>query len=87
MTFSIEIEENKIDDMAKLGWLAKYATRGKLEVRPDGREKAVETMQKILASKEGESPDVEKNDLYVTQIYLATVIEPNLIWKKKYPVT
>jgi hypothetical protein len=86
MTFSVEIEETNIDEMAKLGWLAKFAHTGKLQVQPVGREKVIDTMRKILACN-GESPDVEKNDLCITQIYLATVIEPGLIWKMKSPVT
>ncbi len=81
MRFSIEIEEEIIDRMAKRGWLAKKTKLGVLEVLPPGHTKYRETVQLIvdlMSDHPPSSSDLEMDAFYLAQICLQMMIKPHL---------
>jgi hypothetical protein len=61
------------------------SSRGRRDITPLGKEKALETMQRILDWHEsGESQPFleEKHASHITEIYLTQVIEPALKWSE-----
>jgi len=60
--------------------------RGTRAITPIGKQKAIETMQRILDwnSKGSSEPFLsEKHSSHITEIYLVQVIEPQLKWSEE----
>ena len=75
--------QEDFDEMFLNDWIK--SARGTREITPLGKQKALETMQRILDWHEaGESQPflTEKHAAHITEIYLIQVIAPHLKWSE-----
>ena len=73
--------QEDFDEMFLDEWIT--SARGLREITPIGRQKALETMQRILdwhAKGNAEPFLAEKHAAHITEIYLTQVIEPDVKW-------